>query len=57
MTMQRRHFEMIAETIKDLRREPAADQPTIEMVAREFARALARTNPRFDTERFVEATR
>jgi hypothetical protein len=57
MTMQRRHFEVIAETIKGLRHEPAADQPTVEMVAREFARALARTNPRFDADRFVEATR
>lgn len=56
MTMQRRHFELIAETLKGFRHDPEADPKTVNRIANEFARALARTNPRFNTERFIDAT-
>jgi hypothetical protein len=56
MSMQRRHFKFIADVLWDLRHEPAIDQPTLQMVAREFARQLKRTNTRFDAERFIDAT-
>jgi hypothetical protein len=55
-TMQRRHFELIAATIREMRTEPAPDKATLDMVASEFARALKATNGRFDAERFIAAT-
>jgi len=55
MTMQKRHFQFIADTLWDLRHEPAVDQPTLKMIVDEFARQLKRTNSRFDADRFVRA--
>jgi len=57
MTMQKRHFELIARTLKNLRDEPAVDQATLDMVVREFGRSLRATNPNFDISRFEEATK
>jgi hypothetical protein len=54
--MQRRHFKFIADVLSDLRHEPAIDQPTLQMIAQEFARQLKRTNSRFDPDRFISAT-
>mgnify|MGYP003651866279 CR=1 FL=1 len=51
MTMTRQQFQLIADT---LRGSDLGDQQ-LERLAREFARTLARTNPRFDGPRFVEA--
>jgi hypothetical protein len=49
--MSRRHFELIASTIR------ALDMPANrrEHVARDFADALAATNDRFDRDRFIKA--
>lgn len=48
MTLQRRHFELIADTIA------GADIPQVEKnrVIRQFSVVLAHTNPNFDKERF-----
>ena len=54
--MQRRHFQFIADVLWDLRHETAIDQPTLKMVAQEFARQLTRTNARFNADRFINAT-
>jgi hypothetical protein len=54
--MTRRHFELVANALKNLRDEPAADQPTLDMVARELARTFAQTNPNFNPDRFFAAT-
>ena len=56
VTMQKRHFEFIAATIRALRTEPAPCQATLDMVAREFGRVLKQTNPLFNAERFERAT-
>lgn len=59
--MQRRHFELIARTIKgrmdQARSAPqmAWRKPAIEELARDFADQLARTNELFDRERFLKA--
>ena len=52
MTMQRRHFELIASTIKGASTVPAEHRATM---AEEFADALARTNSNFDRDRFLRA--
>jgi hypothetical protein len=52
MTMQRRHFEMIAET---LRRHTPQYPAAVAALARDFADTLARTNQRFDRARFLAA--
>lgn len=51
MTMQRRHFELIANTIRDL------DIPWRERakVTTAFCNALSSTNPQFNRERFIMA--
>jgi len=51
MTMQRRHFELIATTI----RECALDDVQRLHVARMFASALRETNPNFQSTKFVDA--
>lgn len=51
VTMQRRHFELIAETIRFANVAPAVRAA----MAAEFARALKVTNPMFNAERFIEA--
>jgi predicted oxidoreductase len=49
--MQRRHFELIAATIKGL----PSDVYGCEQVAKAFADALRAENPRFDRARFLTA--
>jgi hypothetical protein len=51
MTMQRRHFELIAETIAEL---PANGNQRY-VVAHQFARKLRATNPQFNEARFLRA--
>ena len=51
MTMQRRHFAFIAETIATLQGEHR------EQAAYAFNQALSRTNPRFDNARFLKASK
>lgn len=51
LSLQRRHFELIAKTISEL---PAT--ATREQVASVFASALASTNPQFQRERFLAAS-
>jgi hypothetical protein len=48
--MSRKDFELIAATIRGF-----ADTASAEVAAHEFARALARTNARFDRDRFLKA--
>jgi hypothetical protein len=58
MTMTRQHFELIAATIRSLggfAEGVFTDAMIREIVAKEFADALAGTNPWFDRERFVKA--
>jgi hypothetical protein len=52
--MTRKDFELIAQVIK-AQRKPHNDTATLDELTREFAYALADTNPRFDTHRFIEA--
>ena len=54
--MSRKDFELIAQTIKSLRYEPACESNTLDMIAREFARNLITTNSRFNADRFIRAT-
>lgn len=49
--LEHRHFAFIAAVIKDLGLE-ASEQRHVAAV---FAAACARTNPRFDTNRFLKA--
>lgn len=51
MTMQRRHFEFIADTVRDLGLQPDIRAA----VAMEFALKLNRTNANFDRARFLKA--
>ena len=54
MSMTRQDFELIARVIK-AQRAPHNDTETLDAITYEFAHALAETNPRFDTHRFIEA--
>jgi hypothetical protein len=54
MSMTRQDFELIARVIK-AQRKPHNDTDTLDRITREFAEALGDTNPRFDSQRFVEA--
>ena len=49
--LQRRHFELIAETIKAL----DVGESSRAKVAAEFASALYSTNPQFSESRFIKA--
>lgn len=49
--MSRQDFELIARTIRDLPEAPEVR----ERVAKEFARALGWSHPRFNTDRFLTA--
>jgi len=51
MTMQRRHFELIATTIRELRVSDEVRAHTAHI----FATNLRGTNPNFDAERFKDA--
>jgi hypothetical protein len=51
INFQRRHFELIASTIKSL----PVDEVTREKIAEEFARNVGWTNPNFKHDRFIEA--
>lgn len=56
--MQHRHFAAIARTISDLDLPwQSPDLFTIgrESIAKHFADTLAKSNPRFDRERFIRA--
>jgi hypothetical protein len=60
--MERRHFEMIARTLRDRRAKVQAQQAgesaatiALDTLAHDFADALAATNTRFDRERFLKA--
>ena len=57
MTMQRRHFEIIADTFKSaIAGTPNEDQRKgVKFAIKLFAAQLAATNPKFDKERFLEA--
>ena len=52
MTMQRKHFELIAETVRDM---PNANTTERRNIAQWFADKLASTNPNFDRARFLRA--
>lgn len=58
--MQHRHFTTIAKIIRDMDKVHNGEHGFVDIredVAEEFANALARTNPRFDRERFLSACR
>lgn len=56
MTMQRRHFEVIAKTINSLRGPLVGmTERDADRVAVHFANQLATLNPQFDRERFLKA--
>ena len=64
MTMQRRHFELIAEVLRGwtIPAENMDDLPgeqettsAAQGIAYDFAEALASTNPNFDRARFLKA--
>jgi hypothetical protein len=50
--LERRHFDLIAATIRRWRMNEASGD-----LAEYFATALAKTNPRFDQCKFIEACR
>ena len=54
--MTRKNFKLIAEVLNKTREElwPLGSK-TIDRVAEEFADALAKTNPRFDHDKFLAA--
>lgn len=53
MTMQRRHFEMIANSVRMLYGDLTKAQR--QLVAERFADDLTRTNPNFNRARFLKA--
>ncbi len=58
MTMQRRHFELIADVLRDtldFYGEEATFKAPVETVALRMATRLASTNPNFDRARFLRA--
>ena len=55
LSLQRRHFEFIAEVLKDLRKTDCC-QRTLDAIVAEFMRQLPRTNSRFNADRFERAT-
>lgn len=57
MTMERRHYELIARTIMDIcvMSEGEISPRNRTLIARSFAQTLRATNPRFDKERFLKA--
>ena len=55
ITMQRRHFEFIAETIRRDLHLAGINPADRAIVARVLADALRETNPRFDSSRFQAA--
>ena len=48
--MTRKHYKLIADVLKQYRRDPSATS-----IAASMACALKRDNPRFDPEIFIEA--
>lgn len=61
MTMQRRHFELIAETLRaaleaeGAQRNVRTPRHALNALAYDFADALAATNPNFNRARFLRA--
>lgn len=55
MTMQCRHFELIAETLSASCHNAGLLQSDRESIARDFADKLASTNPNFNRARFLRA--
>jgi len=63
MTMQRRHFELIAQILRDEGQHQGASSPDYQGgrrqavldIATRFARDLSHTNPQFDRNRFLKA--
>lgn len=58
--LEHRHFATIAGIIRQMDKVHNGEHGFIDIredVAEEFAAALARTNPRFDRERFLSACR
>jgi hypothetical protein len=55
--MQRRHFEAIADIIREIAEESDTDEAKFQRdrVARHFASRLRRTNSNFNKERFLRA--
>jgi len=61
-TMTRKHFQLIADAVLESRRAEESRGArgyafVVDSVAAELARNLARTNPRFDADRFLRACR
>ena len=54
--MTRKDFQLIADVIKTAR-ATYGDPQTIGLLAQTMAKALETTNPRFDADRFIEATK
>ena len=54
-TMERRHFEVIAQVLKDLRENTFIDEATMDMIAQHFASRLFGTNPNFKVQKFLNA--
>lgn len=53
MTMQRRHFELIASVIHSMTGEDFEGLRPV--IARRFANELATTNPQFQRDKFLKA--
>jgi len=53
--MTRKDFELIAKVIANFPRIDYATESTLEEIAEDFATALSKENPRFDTARFLKA--
>lgn len=54
-SMERRHFEFIAECIKTLRYNVSTEHCDVDNIARWFAGRLSMTNGQFNKARFLEA--
>ena len=53
--MQRRHFEFIADVIRNMPTNHSRDVRNRLVMAETFADALKATNPQFSRQRFIEA--
>lgn len=55
MKMTRQHFQMIAEVIADMPTHAPSLRTAQKSAAHAFAEKLGRTNPLFNTSRFLDA--
>ena len=55
MRLTRQHFELIAETLAEVRGYDITGEAMLDVLGQHFANKLAGTNPNFDVNKFLSA--